>query len=171
MQERRTIVERAIIWCLNAVTALLMTLLAVVIFSTVLARYVFRASVPELLVVTRFCIAWIVFIGGAIAVRNDDHLAIDIFGPYLSDRANRYRLLLVDILVTGAIVVFVLVGYRGFIVGLSRVERIPWRFAAGTVSLAYFNTAFFAGSVLMILFQLLNLVDRYVIRRPPSTKD
>lgn len=168
MKASRSKVEHTVTQWLNGVTAALMALLSVAIFTTVLARYVFRASIPELVVLTRLCIAWLVFLGGALAVRNDDHLAIDIFGPYLSPRANRYRRIVLDALVTFAIVLFVVVGYRAFIVGLSRVERIRLLVTGKQISLAYFNTAFVVGAVLMFAFQVLNLIDRHIFHRSPK---
>jgi TRAP-type C4-dicarboxylate transport system permease small subunit len=150
------------------VNVFFLALLSVTIFVTVLLRYVFEVAVPEATVVQRFAVAWLVFLGAAIALWDDQHLKIDIFGPYLSGRGKWIQRLLIDILMTGAVVLLFLAGLRAFQIGLYRTELIEIRFLKNRLTLAYINTAFLAGAGLMLLFHLLNIVDRYVLRRAHS---
>ena len=141
-----------------------LALLALTIFVTVFLRYVFKISVPEVTILQRFAVAWLVFLGAAMAVWDDQHLKIDIFGPFLSPRARIVQRTLIDILMTGALFLLVLVGRKAFIVGIERTELIEIRFLQERISLFYFNSSFFVGALLMFLFHILNLIDRYYLR-------
>lgn len=136
-------------------------LLTVTIFVTVLLRYIFKVAVPEVTILQRFSVAWLVFLGSAMAVWDDQHLRIDMFGSILSERLQRRRQLIIDLLVLCALILLTLVGRKAFIVGLERTELIEIRLLDHRISLAYFNSAFLVGAALMLLFHLLNLVDRY----------
>jgi TRAP-type C4-dicarboxylate transport system permease small subunit len=142
-----------------------LVLLAVSIFITVLLRYIFRVAVPEMTVLQRFAVAWLVFLGAALLVWEEGHLKIDIFGPYLSARGKKVQRVLIDVLLLGALVVLVLAGRKAFVIGIARTELIELRFLEERISLAYFNSAFFVGSCLMLLFHILKLLERYVITR------
>lgn len=136
-------------------------LLTLTIFITVLLRYIFKVAVPEVTIIQRFAVAWLVFLGSAMAVWDDQHLKIDMFGSLLSERLQRRRQLLIDLLVFGALILLTLVGRKAFLVGLERTELIEIRLLDHRISLAYFNSAFLVGAALMLLFHILNMVDRY----------
>lgn len=152
-----TIESITLIW-----TATLLVILAASIFTGVVTRYILKISVPELALIQRFCVFWLVFAGGALAVRTDDHLAIDVFGPFLHDRGLRRQRIAIDVLTTVAVVFFMVVGYNGFLAGLNRTEllRISW-INNVRISLVVFNSAFLVGALLMVLFHTVNLVNRY----------
>ena len=139
----------------------LLLILSASLFAGVVTRYVLRVSVPELALVQRFCVFWLIFTGGALAVRTGDHLSIDVFGPFLSERGVRLQRIAIDVLSSAAIVLFLIVGYNGLLSGLNRTElmRISW-FGNARISLAVFNGAFLFGASLMCLFQIAVLTER-----------
>jgi TRAP-type C4-dicarboxylate transport system permease small subunit len=145
------------------VNIVFLALLTVTIFVTVLLRYIFKVAVPEATILQRFAVAWLVFLGAAIAVWDDQHLKIDIFGPYISERGKKIQRIVIDILMLAAVVLLVLAGIRAFQIGLYRTELIEIRFLKNRIRLTYINSAFLTGSALMLIFHLLNLVDRYIL--------
>ncbi len=147
---------------LYGVCVVLLILLAVTIFFSVLARYVFRVSIPELTLLQRFSTVWLIFLGAAVAVHEDEHLAIDMLSPLMGDRGQRRRRVVIDIIVLIGTILFTVVGYNGFQAGITRTEllRLPM-FDRARISLAYFNTAFLVGGVLMFLLHALAMLQRY----------
>ncbi|MFD1415798.1 TRAP transporter small permease [Oceanobacillus jeddahense] len=140
-------------------SVLMMILLAVTLFIGVLTRYVFSFSIPELEVVRNFCLIWMVFIGSALAVKEKLHLDIDIFSDYLSERLNSWRIRIVYLLTFFGIGILIFIGVAAFESGLNRMELVPIRFLSEQPSLVYYYSSFLVGSVLMLLFHLLNIRD------------
>jgi TRAP-type transport system small permease protein len=82
---------------------LLMSLMVVIVFANVIARYYLSASLAWSEEVARFMLIWLVFIGAVLAYVNDEHLALDIV-VQLFPRRIRYGLAVVaDLLVMVAI--------------------------------------------------------------------
>ena len=134
-------------------------ILAVALFVGVLARYVFSYSIPEIEVVRKFAIMWLVFLGSAIAVREDLHLKIDILTEYLSERGKRIKTVVVYFLNTVGIIILILVGNAALKASLNRREMVFIRFLSSPPSLAYYYSAFLVGSVFMLYYHLLNAKD------------
>lgn len=61
------------------------------LFANVFLRYVFLAPINWAEELTLYLMVWIVFIGGAVAVRTRGHIAIDLL-PLVLSSANRRRL-------------------------------------------------------------------------------
>ena len=82
---------------------LLMSLLVVIVFANVIARYYLSASLAWSEEVARFMLIWLVFLGAVLAYVNDEHLGLDIV-VRLFPRRIRYGLAVVaDLLVMLAI--------------------------------------------------------------------
>ncbi len=89
----------AIRWAL----CLLMSLMVVIVFANVIARYYLSASLAWSEEVARFMLIWLVFIGAVLAYVNDEHLGLDIV-VRLFPRRVRYGLaVLADLLIMVAI--------------------------------------------------------------------
>ncbi len=56
----------------------LMSLMVVIVFANVIARYYLSASLAWSEEVARFMLIWLVFIGAVLAYVNDEHLGLDI---------------------------------------------------------------------------------------------
>jgi TRAP-type C4-dicarboxylate transport system permease small subunit len=80
-----------------------MSLLVVIVFANVIARYYLSASLAWSEEVARFMLIWLVFLGAVLAYVNDEHLGLDIV-VRLFPRRIRYGLAVVaDLLVMLAI--------------------------------------------------------------------
>ncbi|SDI79778.1 TRAP transporter small permease [Alteribacillus bidgolensis] len=149
-------VNRGIKNIVESFNAFTLVLLAVTLFVSVVARYVFSASIPETEVIRKFCIAWLVFMGSAIAVKEKHHLEIDIFTEYLSARLVRIKNIIVYVLMLTAILILVFVGVAAFNAGINRTEMVSIRFLSDPPSLAYYYTAVLVGSIFMLYFHIVN---------------
>ena len=136
-------------------------LLSFTIFVAVAARYIFKFPLPEVNIIQNFSLVWLIMIGSGVALKNKDHLDIDILSPYLSSRANTVRTFIIDLLVFIAVVFLLLVGYRIFLAGFTRTELTPIRFLDHRISLVYFNSAFFFGAITMVIYQTINLIKSF----------
>ncbi|WP_153722979.1 TRAP transporter small permease [Sporosarcina cascadiensis] len=132
-------------------------LLALSLFTGVLARYVFLVSIPEIEPIRKFCIMWLVFMGSALAIKDKEHLEIDIFTEYLSDRVAKVRDIIVYVLTFAAVIILLFIGIAAFKAGLTRKELVPIRFLSERPSLTYYYSAFLVGTIFMVYFQVLNL--------------
>lgn len=141
------------------ISVLMMVLLAITLFTGVITRYVFSFSVPELELFRDFALIWLVLLGSAIAVREKQHLDIDIFSEYLSERLNKIRLMIVYVLTLLGIVILLFIGFAAFKAGLNRLELVPIRFLSSQPSLIYYYSAFLIGSFMMLIFHLENMKD------------
>lgn len=149
------------------ISVVMMVLLALTLFTGVVTRYVFSFSVPELEAFRNFALIWLVFLGSAIAVREKQHLDIDIFTEYLSERLNNMRLKIVYALTLLGIVILLFIGFAAFEAGLNRLELVPIRFLPSQPSLIYYYSSFLIGSILMLIFHLENIKELF----PKTNKD
>lgn len=134
----------------------MLVLISVTLFTGVVTRYVFSYSIPELEVLRKFSLLWLVFLGSAIAVKEKAHLEIDILSDYLSERGTKIRDIIVYFLTLVGIVILVFIGVAAFKSGLVRSELVSIRFLSSQPSLIYYYSAFLVGSILMVYFHLLN---------------
>ncbi len=136
-------------------------LLSFTIFVAVVARYVFGFPLPEVNIVQNFSLVWLIMLGSGIALKNKEHLDIDILGPYLSERSNAIRAFLIDVVVLLAIILLLAVGYKSFLAGFSRTELTPIRFLDHRITLVYFNSAFLFGAITMFIYQAINVFKTF----------
>lgn len=61
----------------------LMLVISALVFTQVLTRYVFMYSLPWLEELTRFLMVWMVMLGTAVAVKEKQHIVIDIASLFL----------------------------------------------------------------------------------------
>ncbi|MFB9865758.1 TRAP transporter small permease [Vreelandella sulfidaeris] len=134
----------------------MLVLISVTLFTGVVTRYVFSYSIPELEVLRKFSLLWLVFLGSAIAVKEKAHLEIDILSDYLSERGAKIRDIIVYLLTLVGIVILVFIGVAAFKSGLNRSELVSIRFLTTQPSLIYYYSAFLVGSIFMVYFHLLN---------------
>ncbi|MCR6104907.1 TRAP transporter small permease subunit [Salipaludibacillus agaradhaerens] len=138
----------------SAISIAMLITLALSLFIGVIARYVFSYSIPEIEVVRKFSVMWLVFMGSAIAVKEKLHLEIDILSDYMSDSHVRIKNMIVYVLVLFAISILIFIGVAAFNSGLSRSELVSIRFLSSPPSLIYYYSAFLVGSLFMLYFHL-----------------
>ncbi len=143
---------------LFAILSVFQFLLAFTIFVAVMARYVFKFPIPEINIVQNFSLIWLVMLGAGYAIKTKKHLDIDLFGAYISEKANRIRTLIIDIIILLAVIFILVVGYKTFLTGFVRTELTPIRFLDHRISLVYFNSAMFFGAIVMVVYQIINVI-------------
>lgn len=136
-------------------------MLSITIFTAVIARYVFGYPLPEVNVVQNFSLVWLVLLGSGLALKNKEHLDIDILTPYLSEKTNAVRSFIIDMIVMAAILLLLAVGYKSFLAGFTRTELTPIRFLDGRISMVYFNSAFLFGAITMFAYQSFNIIKSF----------
>lgn len=70
----------------DALLALLLLAMVVMVFGNVVLRYVFNSGITVSEELSRFCFVWLTFIGGVVAMREGTHLGMDNLVSRLSRR-------------------------------------------------------------------------------------
>ena len=135
---------------------ILLIILSLSVFISVLTRYIFKIAIPELIIIQKFSLSWLVFLGAAEAVKESQHLSIDMFSKFLSVKNRYIKQIIIDIFLFIAIIIFFMAGGEAFLISFRRKELIPIRFIKHYVNLTYFNMPFFIAGILMIFFQISN---------------
>ncbi len=79
----------------EVIIGILLLVASVILFSNVVARYVFNDSFSWATEVVRYQIIWMVFIGGSIAARRGMHIGVDIIIKFSGPRIRQAVLLTV----------------------------------------------------------------------------
>lgn len=120
---------------LVAVTVLLGALTVVVTYQ-VIGRYI--PFIPRALwteEISRLCLAWLVFLGAALAVRRHEHFLIDVIPGRVADRIRKpLQVVIIAITALGAVVLLV-GGLHFATTGAARISttsgiRLVWAYAA-----------------------------------------
>lgn len=130
----------------------------------VVLRYIFGLSLIFTEELSRYLMVWVVFLGGAIAVRDGSHIRINVLAKRLSAKTRR----LVDLVAHTLTVIFLIV------VTIEGVKILPRQLyqmcITIDISLFYFYLAIPVGSVLMIIF-LLPHVKEVIAGKPEGDGD
>ncbi|MGB7630689.1 MAG: TRAP transporter small permease [Candidatus Deferrimicrobium sp.] len=87
-----------------------MVVIVALVFLQVLNRYIFKVNIAWALEISNMAFVWMIFVGGAVGVKRNSHLAIDVFLAFLPPRARRIWNSLVQLLVAVFLVAFVWIG-------------------------------------------------------------
>lgn len=134
-----------------ALVASLMLITSVLVFTQVLTRYLFFYSISWIEELTRFLMIWMVMLGTAVAVRQKQHIVIDVAEMLIKNALylKWYRFFLsiagVTFSITLCLLSYVVVERTASYGQLSGAMRIPMYFA---------NGSFLIASVLMIIHYL-----------------
>lgn len=83
----------------DALLALLLLAMVVMVFGNVVLRYVFNSGITVSEELSRFCFVWLTFIGGVVAMREGTHLGMDNVVSRLSRRGKLVCLGLSQVLI------------------------------------------------------------------------
>ncbi|MDQ0338287.1 TRAP-type C4-dicarboxylate transport system permease small subunit [Caldalkalibacillus uzonensis] len=117
-------------------------------------RYIFQISAPWTEEVARFMFIYLTYIGAALAIREKSHIAIDI----LVERLPRMLRAAVHIIVQLAIIFFLSILLKGswiMVESSTDVSSATMRW----LSMSYVYLALFLGSVLMIFYSVLRVIE------------
>lgn len=95
----------------EVIIGVLLLIASIILFSNVVARYVFNESFSWATEVVRYQIIWMVFLGGSVAARRGMHIGVDIIVKFSGPRVRKAVLLTVY---TISIAFCVYVVYYGF---------------------------------------------------------
>ena len=70
---------------------ILFSLMVVIVFINVVARFVFNNAITSSEEIARFCLIWLVFIGAALALAENEHLGFDLLVNVLPGTAKKNR--------------------------------------------------------------------------------
>lgn len=155
---------------IESFNALLLLLLSLTLFISVVARYIFGFPIPEITIIQKFSVAWLVFMGSSIAIKEKQHLEIDIFSEYLSPKHVKVKNIIVYILTLIAIVFLLFVGISAWKAGFKRTELIPVRFLSTRFSLGYYYSSILIGSFFMFVFHLMNSKELFLSKGQEESK-
>jgi len=84
---------------INYLLAFLLAVIVLIVFSNVLSRYLFNASLAWSDEISRMMFIWLVFLGAIIAYVNNEHLGLDIFIKFFPKKTTQVFILVADIVV------------------------------------------------------------------------
>ncbi len=101
---------------------LLMAAMIVIVFSQVVARYVFSTTYPWMEEMSRFIMIWLAFTGAAVMLRKGGHIAVTVVRNLLPFRIRQLMFLVDRLLITISLAVLI---YYGAIISLRYLPRTP----------------------------------------------
>ena len=119
----------AVIWVLiEALLALLLAGMIVMVFTNVVMRYGFGSGLRWGIELSRMAFVWIVMLGSALALRSNEHLAVTELVETFLPRALRPLWVLTRLIILGLLAMFVIGCWRQMMlnwVNISQVTGLP----------------------------------------------
>ena len=94
-------------------------------YSDIIPRYIWTEEL------SRFCFIWIILVGAMIALRKNEHFAVDLLPPPKTNKGKAISLMFVDLMAFGMAVIFVVWGWPLIKFGLlqtSEMAELPMVF-------------------------------------------
>jgi TRAP-type C4-dicarboxylate transport system permease small subunit len=105
--------------------------LIVSIFSEVFMRYVLNNPSPELFELSIYCFVWVIYLGGALATRYNQHVRFDLIYRALPEKGRRVLELAFMALTNGVLLVLFVPSIR-YTIQMYPIKasalRVPWTF-------------------------------------------
>jgi TRAP-type C4-dicarboxylate transport system permease small subunit len=105
--------------------------LIVSIFSEVFMRYVLNNPSPELFELSIYCFVWVIYLGGALATRYNQHVRFDLIYRALPEKAQRVLEIAFMALTNGVLLVLFVPSIR-YTIQMYPIKasalRVPWTF-------------------------------------------
>ena len=121
-------IEKWFVQANQAVVALTMFLMYLLVSVNVITRYMFKFSLNWTDEIARFLMIWTVFLGAGLAMREGRHVAIELLQNYLPKKLRKYFRAFVGIIILTFLSILVVLGYQyaqGTMAILSPVLRWP----------------------------------------------
>ena len=103
--------ERQLLTLGDKVIALLFGVIACIMFTQVVFRYVFNNSLSWSEELIRFLFVWLTFLGGALAIKDNTHIAVEFFIERLPVKYLKYINILNHALITTFFAFMVVIGW------------------------------------------------------------
>ena len=105
--------------------------LIVSIFLEVFMRYVLNNPSPELFVLSIYCFVWVIYLGGALATRYNQHVRFDLIYRALPEKVRRVMEIAFELLTNGVLLVLFYPAIR-YTIQMYPIKasalRVPWTF-------------------------------------------
>jgi TRAP-type C4-dicarboxylate transport system permease small subunit len=105
--------------------------LIVSIFLEVFMRYVLNNPSPELFELSIYCFVWVIYLGGALATRYNQHVRFDLIYRALPEKVRRVMEIAFDLLTNGVLLVLFWPAVR-YTIQMYPIKasalRVPWTF-------------------------------------------
>lgn len=139
--------DRYIYWSTRGICGVLMVAMLVIIFSQVLARYVFQYSLTWSEELGRYIFVWMTFLGMTVAYRAGAHVALDIICAALKGYSRKTLETINDLLVIALSSAIFYSGLNLFFLGMrqkSPALKIPMQYVYIVVPISGLLLLFFA---------------------------
>ena len=110
---------------LKIVLTMLMGILIIPVTMQIFARY--SDFIPRYIwteELSRFCFIWIILVGAMIALRKNEHFAVDLLPPPNTNKGKAISLMFVDLMAFGMAVIFVVWGWPLIKFGLLQTSEM-----------------------------------------------
>lgn len=136
-----------------------MLAMVTIIFSQVVARYAFSSSLSWSEEAGRYIFVWMTFLGAAMAVRNRQHVSLDIILNILPDSLQRFLLLIsyLSMMIFTAVLIY---GGFQFVARGSRQAS-----SALEIPMHYVYIVLPVGGVLIFAYLIKNFYEDVLVRR------
>lgn len=105
----------------------LMAMMAVILITNVLCRYVFGFSLTWSAEAARYCMVWFAFLGTAVLAHRCEHLSVNLLGPRLGPR---WQQALRGMFLCGSVIFFAILSVFGAVLVVrthgQTAASIPW---------------------------------------------
>jgi len=105
--------------------------LIVSIFAEVFFRYVLNNPSPQLFELSIYCFVWVIYLGGALATRYNQHVRFDLIYRSFSARARQVIETIFDLLTNAVLLVLFFPAVR-YTIEMYKIKasalRVPWTF-------------------------------------------
>jgi TRAP-type C4-dicarboxylate transport system permease small subunit len=105
--------------------------LIISIFLEVFFRYVLNNPSPQLFELSIYCFVWVIYLGGALATRYNQHVRFDLIYRALPEKARRVLEIFFQLLTNGVLLVLFVPSIR-YTIQLYPIKasalRVPWTF-------------------------------------------
>ena len=107
------------------------SILLLSVFVQVFMRYVLNMPSPQLFEVSTYSFVWVIYLGGALATRYDQHMRFDLIYRSLSRKARLILDIVFDLFTNGVMLLLVVPSFR-YTIQVYPIKasalRIPWTF-------------------------------------------
>ncbi len=144
--------ERFTTWLI----CLLMASMIAIVFSQVVARYVFSTTFPWMEEMSRFIMIWLAFTGAAVMMRKGGHIAVTVIRNMLPFKVRKMIFLVDRLIITSSLVILI---YYGVLIALRYLARTP---VTMNFPVTYVYMVFPLAFTLMFFFLIEDIVRLFV---------
>lgn len=146
---------------LENVLFVLFALMVVIVFINVVARFVFNTAITSSEEIARFCLIWLVYIGAALALAENEHLGFDIVVNLLPESMKKWVAVLAHLFMALMTVIMTVYGFK------LALTNIKWPSPATGIPYGVINLIlpFSAAFMLIVIIKNLVLLIKNILKK------